>query len=71
MEYIKDSKGNITKVVFEIDEFKELKIDQYVSEHFSIPEWQKNEIKTRIKEAEKNPSLVLNWDDVKDSITLT
>ncbi|MCJ8290765.1 MAG: addiction module protein [Crocinitomicaceae bacterium] len=37
------------------------------SEHFDIPQWQKDEVAKRIKDAEENPDRLLNWEDAKQS----
>ena len=39
-------------------------------ENFTIYEEHKNIVRERVKESDKNPELLLNWDDVKDDFIL-
>lgn len=36
--------------------------------NYEIPEWQKNEVRERIKEYKKNPSSALDFDEIMDEI---
>lgn len=37
-------------------------------EEAPVPEWQKKEVRKRLKDLQKNPSKAVNWDDAKKKI---
>lgn len=45
-----------------------LTILEQVEDNLTIPDWQQKMVLQRVEDARKNPSLLLNWDDVKNSI---
>lgn len=41
-----------------------------VEQEIEIPEWQKDIVRERIAEYEKNPDSAIPWDDIKDKFDL-
>jgi len=56
------------KYPFMLELFEQLGLE-IATEH-EIPEWQKNVVRERIAEYEKNPEIALKWEDVKDDFDL-
>ncbi len=70
LQYISDSTGKTTGVFIPISEWNELKakykgIDQ---EQINIPDWQKDEVRKRLNNYEKNPGQALDFDSTMDDI---
>ncbi len=40
------------------------------TDNIIVPEWQKEEVRKRIKNSDKNPELLLNWDEIKNDFIL-
>ncbi len=66
LQYISDSDGKTTGVFIPISEWNEMKEQFPELDKMEVPQWQKDEVRKRIKEAEQNPDKILHWDEVKD-----
>jgi len=42
--------------------------DAIWNESYEIPEWHKEIVRARIKEIDSNPDLLLDWDEVSESL---
>lgn len=42
--------------------------DAIWDESYEIPEWHKQIVRARIKEVDSNPDLLLDWDEVSESL---
>jgi len=45
-----------------------LTIVEQIEDNLIIPDWQQKMVLQRVEDARKNPALLLNWSDVKNSI---
>lgn len=43
-------------------------LEQEQKEKISIPEWQKKEVRKRIRELKKNPGRAISWEDAQKKI---
>lgn len=64
LQYILDDKGNKTNVIIPIDQWNKLIQDLFVKKQDDIPQWQIDEVNSRIQELEENPNLVKDFDEM-------
>jgi hypothetical protein len=43
-------------------------LEQEQEEHITIPEWQKKEVRRRIREVQKNSRKAISWEDAQKKI---
>jgi len=71
VQYITDSEGNPTGVFIPIKDWDHLKQTfEGIEEAVSIPEWHKEIVLERMKESEKKPDRLLDWEQEKNQFTL-
>lgn len=75
LQFISDSTGKPTGVFIPIQDWENLKekyagLEQEESKMVTIPKWQKEVVRRRLKDYRENPNKVLDWDEVKDSFKL-
>ncbi len=70
LQYISDSKGQITGVFIPINEWNDLKnkYKDIEKEEIDIPEWHKELVKERLGDYRKSPDSALDFDSAMDDI---
>ena len=70
LQFITDSEGKTTGVFIPIKEWNKIK-DKYAeinNENVDIPQWQMDEVRERLEEYDKNPTIGLNFNQAMDDI---
>jgi len=70
LQYISDSKGQITGVFIPINEWNDLK-NKYKDierEEISVPEWHKDLVLKRLEDYKQNPGSAMDFDSAMDDI---
>lgn len=68
IQYISDNTGKTTGVFIPISEWNKLK-EQYKNiEQISIPDWQINEVRKRLKDFKNNPDQAIDFDTFMDDL---
>lgn len=70
LQYISDSTGKTTGVYIPITEWNHLK-SKYQDidlEAINVPEWQKEQVRSRMEEYKKNPGQALDFETALDGI---
>ena len=72
LQFIADSNGKTTGVYIPIKDWDKLKAKYKGIEQveIDIPEEHKQIVRQRIEASKKNPEILLDWDDVKNSFIL-
>ena len=70
LQYISDSKGQITGVFIPINEWNDLKrkYKNIEKENIDIPEWHKELALKRLDDYKKNPGSAMDFDSAMDDI---
>lgn len=75
LQYISDSNGQTTGVFIPIEDWELLKekfseLNDEESKMMNIPDWHKDIVNERLAKYKKNPSDVLDWNEVKDQFNM-
>ena len=68
LQYISDNEGKTTGVFIPISDWNLLKNKFENIEEIDIPDWQKNEVRKRLEDYNKNPKQILDFDTAMDDI---
>ena len=69
IQYISDSKGDVTGVFIPIEDWEELKNKYGIkSEDLEVPDWQKDIVNERMSEYKKNPGIAEDFNKAMDDI---
>ena len=73
LQYISDNKGKTTGVFIPIHDWEYLKgkykeIEQEEKHTFEVPGWHKDIVLKRLKEYQKDPDNVLDWENIRKEI---
>lgn len=67
VQYLHDINGKPTAVQIPFNDWKTIEKTIFKISDTEIPEWQKNIVRTRIKNAKENPDSMLEWEKIKNT----